>query len=406
MKMDKIAVGVKEGGPKTPGMEELLKGRESALNLAALAEEELNNAVTVVSAAGPTLPQPSPRAEHLQSLILKLNEIAHQPDGARPINLDLDEQKELIPLMGKYRRGTEAVHAGEKFMSDEDIETIVRVMALHPGQSEMAGILALDDSKAKDRVARALKIYAFKNPEDYASIVNNLSTARNFVKSDWRVVSAVFDVVEKYGIDRPTVMQALDRDDWLDQLTAAAAGRMQRKWSTISGIQELGFRNSLARLAGSVEKYRNYAPERARFTGEIDSALQKVFMEEGVAGTLLTQEALQPNAPPESKRAFDVMQSTRTEVREFMNNNNAFETSLMNDLQHDPRWVGRNHPAVSQELAKDWLDNTFKNRLHNSTQGGEVGSFWSRLWEVLTSLFGTAYHGGDVNRVSSKIRSM
>jgi len=404
--MDKIGTAVREGASKTSSPEELLNSRESALNFAVLAEQRIND----LTATGTNPPE----LANLESLVLKLNEVANRPEGrnASPINLALGEQKELIPLMGKYKQGSDAVKAGEGFMPNADLETVVRVMALHPAQSEIAGILALDDSKAQDRVSRALKLYAFKKPVEYMSIINNLSTARNFVKDDWKVLSPVFARMEQFGIDRGTAMGMLDLPDWRNQLTGLIDARMQ---GTSPAIKDRwrAWRASadFTNMHDVIELYRARAPERTRFTTEIGAALKKVFLEEGVAGRVLTQEALQPDAPPESRQAYDALQTARLQMNTMMNNPAAFGQSLQSRFSTDPRWALRNDPVrgqiASRSMARDWLDQGYRDNMNATTNVGQVGGMWTRiLMGLITTLFGTAYGASEVNNVANRIRGL
>ncbi|HTR18979.1 MAG TPA: hypothetical protein VMH91_03335 [Candidatus Paceibacterota bacterium] len=403
MKMERIGSAVREA-PKTLGIKDLLNDKEKSLNFAAIAEEELRNISAITSAAGPVRPDVE-RQQRLMSLSNKLNLIAQSPDASPTVELSLEEQKELPSLMGKYQRGLDAVKTAEKFVSDEDIETIARVVALHPGESEIAGILALDDSSAKDRVGRALKVYAYKDPGRYAAIVNSLAGARNFAKSDWTALSELFSTAEKYGIDKGTVMQAIDRDDWKELLTSAAAARMQGRDSMLSnlksGINQIGFQQNLGRISAIVDNYRKHGADRLRYTSEISNALRTVFLQEGVAGSVLTREALQPNAPIETKQAYDGLKNAQTKMEKLMKDTAASDNSLRT-LSTDPRWAHRSDPGVSEELAQHWLDDKYHAEMNTQ---GERG-FWNAILRYISSLLGTAYTRSDVNTVASRIRSL
>lgn len=403
--MERIGSAIRQA-PRALGVREALNDKEQALYLAVIAEDELRNTMNVVSAAGP-VPPDTARADRLKSLSAKLNVIAHGAAGSPDTELTLEEQQELMPIMGKFQRGTEMIKNAEQFISDDDLETIVRVIALHPGESDIAGILAINDEKAKERVARALKAYAFKNPGEYATVVNDLATSRNFLKSDWDTLGKMFELTGKYGIDRGTVMQCIDRDDWKQLLEGAAGARMQERptftGSLKAGINQLGFQHDLALLAPYVEKYRRYSGERLRVNAGISNALRSVFLQEGVAGTVLTQEALQPNAPAETQQAYDSLRKAQTRMNTLMGNPAAFSTALRDELSADPLWAHHSDPAVSEQLASNWLEGRYQGDMNAaSTERG----FWRALWGFLSSMAGVAYTKEDIHKTAAQIRSL
>src|SRR3989338_6801895 len=102
-KMDRIGAAVRDTTTKIPPIEDLLNQRESAMNLAVISEEGLNE--LVAAGADPA------QIEAVQSLILKLNETANRPENStapRP-TYSLIERQQLIPIMGRYKHGAEAV---------------------------------------------------------------------------------------------------------------------------------------------------------------------------------------------------------------------------------------------------------------------------------------------------------
>lgn len=397
MRMKGITAALSKS-PKMRGAGELHRDKEMALNLAAYVEQTL----------GPVAPGgATPVQETLSSLQSKLNTIAHRPADSKepPVEFTPEEQQQLIPLMTAVKQGFDAVKAAEKFISNEDVETIVRVITLYPAHAQIVGILGLNEANSRDRVSRALKVYAYLDPPRYTQIISDLATARNHLKQDWNTLGEIFKRTDKFGIERTAITEALEYDDWHNRIMGLIEERTGGP-GALNRMHRIGTFSGLVSLSNTVETYRRRNAPRATTMAHINRALRDVFMHPGVAGRLLTQEALQPNAPSESKRAYDAVAAVKQGLQNTIQDEAALTASLSSRLGTRPIWANRHDPAVAEVLAREWCESTSRDALNVASEGGTRGGFWAGLWDFLTSLIGVAYTRSDINRVAQRIRAI
>ena len=396
---------LKSSAPEPVKFKELFTNREKALNFELVARRVINDLRGPAGAAG----APDPRLPHLESLAEKMRLIAHSPD-AESLNIDLSlaENTELYSLMGENRLSEERIKNNKEKMSAEDREALVRFIALHPeGHPELAGLLGVEGGE--ERIRRAVDSLAFSNPNAYTDVMNRFAQSRRFMKGDGMILKPLFKITDAYeGVDKRLVLNAINNPapggDWIDQVVQAATPALEGKYRLASAVRVRWLRTKLNFMDQHfMGIYQSHGPERNAQVTAISDAVMRVFTEPGIASSVLTREAMLPNAPTDSKMTYDNMRAARASVEGRLSDEAYFARRARALFSRDQDWDMRNDPVVGERYAQQMLDSEYSEQVSAADRAGGPGTGWEALFRVFASLFGTAYGAQERNSVASRI---
>lgn len=402
------AKGVVGDRQKAPDIIEIFDDPEMAMNFAAVGEHMIN----AIGPAGGTLaPTDIAQQQQMASALTKIHAFAHRSHGERavPIDLTQEERSALGPVFSQFQRGREAGGSAEKFLPESEVTVLIDWASRQPGNNELTALLAMQGSRADKFFPQALKALAYTDPDRFRQTVDALAAARNFAKSDARVLQGLRKFGDQFGLEERELLGAVEHPDWLARISAMVDARTQGRPGIRSQFRDFlaGVSVAKMRLSGSIEAYRAHGVERQRLFSEISAALTGIINTPGVVSSAFEHIAFKPNSSPESKTAYETVRTTKENLGRMIDDDALLDPAikaLSTDSQFAPDWAVRaTDPAARERVARGVLEQESRSRLNS---GATEGGFWSALVSFLTSLFGTTYGAGDVNKVSERIRRL